>query len=241
MPRLVDNLRRLLVPFLTLALAACASSPPIGSTGTVSVLDDATLPVPQRDDLFGNKRPYLVGPFDKLSVSVFGVPDLSSQVQTDAGGQLSIPLAGTISASGLTPNQVAAQIADRLRGRYVRDPQVTVNLVETVSQVVTVEGEVERPGSYPILTDTTLLRAIANAQGTTEFAKTKEVIIFRTVGEERYAGIYDLRAIRRGNYADPAVYPNDVIVVSESQTRRLLQNARELSPLFLAPIITLLR
>lgn len=229
----------LLIP--ALALAGCASSQPIGQSGAVSVLSDATLPVPQRDDLFGNKRPYLVGPFDKLSVSVFGVPDLSSEVQTDAGGQLSIPLAGTISAAGLTPNQVAAVIADRLQGRYVRDPQVTVNLVETVSQVVTVEGEVTRPGSYPILTDTTLLRAIANAQGTTEFAQTKEVIIFRTVGGERYAGIYDLRAVRRGNYADPPVYPNDVIVVSESRARRLLQNLRTAAPLFLAPIITLLR
>lgn len=187
------------------------------------------------------KRPYRIGPFDKLSVSVFGVPDLTSQVQTDAGGQLSIPLAGTIQAAGRTPGEVAAVIADRLTGRYVRDPQVTVNLVETVSQVVTVEGEVDRPGSYPILTDTTLLRAIAAASGTTEFARTNEVIIFRTVGGERYAGVYDLRAIRRGNYADPPVYPDDVVVVSESRSRRLMRDVLQASPLFVTPLIALLR
>ncbi len=226
---------------LPIALAGCAGSPPIGSSSGVDVLRETELPAPQREDLFGDKRPYLIGPFDKLSVSVFGVPDLSSTVQTDAGGQLSIPLAGSVQASGRTPNEVAREIASRLRGRYVRDPQVTVNLVETVSQVLTVEGEVDRPGSYPVLTDTTLLRAVANAQGTTEFAKTSEVIIFRTVGGQRYAGVYDLRAIRRGNYADPPVYANDVIVVSESRSRRLLRDVIQASPLFLAPVITLLR
>ncbi len=234
-------LRHFILLLACLALPACGGSPPIGTSPDVAVLSQAELPAPQREDLFGNKRPYLIGPFDKLSVSVFGVPDLTSEVQTDAGGQLSIPLAGTIRAAGQTPTEVAGEIASRLRGRYVRDPQVTVNLVETVSQVLTVEGEVERPGSYPVLTDTTLLRAVANAQGTTEFAKTSEVIVFRTVGGQRYAGVYDLRGIRRGNYADPAVFANDVIVVSESRSRRLLRDVIQASPLFLAPVITLLR
>ena len=232
---------RLFLLLLPVALAGCGGSPPIGASSNIDVLRQAELPAPQREDLFGDRRPYLVGPFDKLSVSVFGVPDLSSTVQTDAGGQLAIPLAGTVQAAGRTPGEIAGEIASRLRGRYVRDPQVTVNLVETVSQVLTVEGEVDRPGTYPVLTDTTLLRAIANAQGTTEFAKTKEVIVFRTVGGQRYAGVYDLRAVRRGNYADPPVYANDVIVVSESRARRLLRDVIQASPLFLAPVITLLR
>src|SRR3546814_21117547 len=93
--------------------------------------------------------------------------------------------------------------------------------METVSQVVTVSGEVRKPGLYPVLGKMTLMRAIAQAEGSTEFADADNVVVFRTVSGQDMAAVYNLGAIRRGNYNDPAVYAHDVVVVGESGTRRL--------------------
>jgi polysaccharide export outer membrane protein len=123
----------------------------------------------------------------------------------------------------------------------VRDPQVTVNLKETVSQVITVDGQVKRPGLYPVIGKMTLMRAVATAEGTAEFAKLEDVVIFRTVKGQQLAALYDLKAIRRGNYGDPEVFANDVIVVGDSQARRLFRDALQIVPLLTTPLIIALQ
>jgi polysaccharide export outer membrane protein len=150
-------------------------------------------------------------------------------------------LAGTIPAGGKTPAEVAAMISERLRGRYVRDPQVTVNLKETVSQVVTVDGDVREPGLYPVVGNMTLMRAIATAKGTTEFADSGNVVVFRTVNGQKMVALYNLTAIRRGNYDDPAIYPNDVITIGESQARRFFHDFLQLAPALSYAVVTLVR
>ncbi|MCR5871114.1 SLBB domain-containing protein [Sphingomonas sp. J344] len=107
--------------------------------------------------------------------------------------------------------------------------------------MVTVDGEVRRPGNYPLVGRATLLRAVARAEGTNEFADAKRVVIFRTVGQQRMAALYDLRAIRIGAYQDPEVYPNDVIVVGESASRRLLPVIVQGASVLLTPLVYLLR
>ena len=109
---------------------------------SLKVVDQGALPTPTRGDVLGEGRPYLIGPFDKLVIDVFGIDELSKkEVQTDASGRISFPLAGVVEAAGRTPAELEGMLAQRLRAAYVRDPQVTVNLKETVSQVVTVDGE----------------------------------------------------------------------------------------------------
>ena len=239
----VALLFRFLFPTLAaLALSACASTPPLQSSASVTVVDSTALPPPQDADLHGQNRAYLIGPFDKLKIDVFGIPELSERiVQVDAGGQASFPLAGSFQASGLTPSQLADELARRLSGNYVRDPQVTVNLEETVSQVVTVDGQVTRPGLYPVIGRMTLMRAVATAGGTAEFARLDDVVVFRTVGGQRYAALYNLRMIRRGAYADPEVFPNDVVVVGDSQARRIFRDILQAAPLITTPIIALVQ
>lgn len=226
---------------MVLLLAACAGKPqPMGLAPNVTVLETDSLPVPTRADITAGVRPYLIGPFDKLTIDVFGIPELSGKVvQTDASGRISFPLLGPVEAVGLTPGELAGTIEQRLRGRYIRDPQVTVNLDETVSQVITVDGQVARAGLYPVVGRMTLLRAVATAGGTTEFAQLEDVVIFRTVGEEKYAGLYNLEAIRRGNYADPDVYANDVIVVGDSKARRRFRDLIQVAPLLASPLVIL--
>ncbi|MEO9634386.1 polysaccharide biosynthesis/export family protein [Parasphingorhabdus sp.] len=186
-------------------------------------------------------RPYLIGPFDKLKIDVFGIEDLQKNVQIDASGRLSFPLIGVVEASGTTPGELAEIIEMKLRGRFVRDPQVTVNLQETFSQLVTVDGQVSRPGLYPVVGRMTLMRAVATAGGVGEFAKLSDVVIFRSVDGNKLAGLYNLKGIRRGNYEDPEVFANDVIVVGDSQARRLFRDIIEGSSLITTPLIILTR
>ena len=236
--------RFLLLLLLSTALASCGSSQ-LGSVGTASdvkVVEQGSLPEPMRVDLFEQSRPYLIGPFDKLTIDVFGIEELSTkEVQTDAGGRISFPLAGIMEAAGKTPSELEVEIEDRLRGQYVRDPQVSVNLKETVSQVVTIDGQVREPGLYPVVGKMTLMRAVAVAKGTSEFAKLDDVVIFRTVNGQKLAALYNLKAIRRGYYNDPEVFANDVVVVGDSTARRLFKDAIQLVPLITTPLVVALQ
>jgi polysaccharide export outer membrane protein len=223
-------------------LAGCAGSGALGGGQNIKVMSDTALPPPTRADLFADSRPYLVGPFDKLTIDVFGIDELSQrEVQTDASGRISFPLAGVVEAAGRTPGEIEEIIEERLRNRFVRDPQVTVNLKETVSQVITVDGQVKEPGLYPVVGRMTLMRAVATAKGTAEFAKLDDVVVFRTVDGQQLAALYNLKAIRRGNYDDPEVFANDVVIVGDSQARRLFKDALQIVPLLTTPLIIALQ
>jgi len=224
-----------------LTLAGCASRGPVGGADGLTIAPKEALPQPTSEDYRAASRPYYVGAFDKLKVDVFGVEDLVREVQVDAAGNFTFPLIGTVAGAGHTPEQIARDIEGRLRGRYVRNPFVTVNLSETVSQVVTVDGQVNKPGQYAVIGKMTLIQAIARAEGTAEFARTQEVVVFRTVNGQRYAGIYDIGAIRRGNYPDPEIFSNDVIVVGDSQAKRLFKTLIQAGSLITAPLIILLQ
>jgi polysaccharide biosynthesis/export protein len=128
-----------------------------------------------------------------------------------------------------------------LRSGGVRRPQVTVNVKEELSQTLTVDGQVKEPGIYPVIGQMTLLRAVAAAKGPDEYAKLTDIVIFRTVSGQKMAGLYNLKAIRRGAYADPEVYANDVIVVGDSPARRLFKDSLAVLPNVLTPLIVLLR
>lgn len=227
---------RIFAALLLISLAACGKVPPLGGPAVVvSGLDG--LPAPMREDRVSSPRPYLVGAYDKLRIDVFGVPELQREVQIDASGRLAFPLTGVIEASGKTPDEIGTIIRDRLSGQYVRDPQVTVNLVQTISQMVTVDGQVKKPGLYPVLGRMTLMRAIATASGTDEYAKLDDVVIFRQVNGQQMAGLYNLQGIRRGNYSDPEVYANDVIIVGTSEARRMFKDIIQGSSLITTPLI----
>ena len=230
-----------LVP-VALSLASCAGQPPIESTTRLTVVQgESSLPAPNRRDLVAADRLALIGPLDTINVTVFAVPELSGKMQVDAGGRIAMPLIGTIDANGKTASELAQDIEASLSGKYVRNPDVTVNIVSSVSQVVTVDGQVTDPGLYPVTNQMTLLRAIASARGLTEFAKEDEVVILRTVDGRHMAGLYNISAIRRGAYADPKVYADDVIVVGDSPQRRMFRNFISLSPLLAAPVIAILQ
>ncbi|MGN7161594.1 polysaccharide biosynthesis/export family protein [Sphingomonas sp. SAFR-052] len=223
-------------------LAGCVRQEPLKTTERLTVVEGSSvLPPPGRNDLTAADRPALIGPLDTIQVDVFNVPDLSREMQVDAGGRIAMPLAGTIDARGKTAEELASTIEAALRAKYVRDPGVTINIKNSVSQVVTIDGQVVEPGLYPVTNQMTLMRVIASAKGLSEFARQNDVVILRTVGERRMAGLYNVAAIRQGAYDDPPVYANDVIVVGDSPQRRLFRDFVSLSPLLAGPLIAILQ
>lgn len=224
--------------FLT---ASCGGPPPLRSTADLTVAETGVLPPPTREDITAQGRTYVIGPQDRLAIEVYGVTELSRIVQVDASGRISLPLIGDMQVSGMMPNELARAVESQLAGRYVRNPRVSVNITEALSQVVTVEGEVEEPGIYPVIGRMTLLRAIARAKGTGEFARLQHVVLFREVEGRQMAALYDVRAIRQGLYPDPEIYPNDLVVVGEDRARRLFHDLIQGSGLLTAPIVAILQ
>ena len=230
------------VILLAMMLAACGGRVPVASTERLTVVDGATvMPAPVREDLAAPDRPTLIGPLDVITVDVFNVPEISRSVQVDASGRIAMPLIGTIEATGKTAKELSGDIEAALRRRYLRDPSVTINIKNSVSQVVTIDGQVVEPGLYPVTNQMTLLRAVASAKGLTEFARLDDVVILRTVGGQRLAGLYNIQAIRRGIYDDPPIYANDVVVVGDSPQRRLFRDFASVAPLLAAPLVAILQ
>lgn len=236
-------MRKTLIALCLVALTtACGSPEPIQSSSRLSVVEgDTMLPPPDRGDLTAADRPALIGPLDTIEVDVYGISELRREMQVDASGRIAMPLAGTIDARGKTAGELASEIETALRAQYVRDPRVTVNIKSSVSQVVTIDGQVVEPGLYPVTNQMTLMRVVASAKGLSEFAKQDDVVILRTVNDRKMAGLYNIAAIRRGNYDDPAVYANDIIIVGDSPQRRLFRDFVAVSPLLAAPLIAVLQ
>ncbi len=227
---------------MALVVAACAKRVPLESSARLTVIqNNDELPAPERADLTVADRPSLIGPLDTIEVDVFNVAELSREIQVDASGRISMPLIGTIDARGKTADELARAVEAALRGRYVRNPEVTINIKNSVSQVVTIDGQVVEPGLYPVTNQMTLLRAVASAKGMTEFARQEDVVILRTVNGRKMAGLYNITAIRGGAYDDPPIYANDVIVVGDSPQRRLFRDFVSVAPLLAAPLIAILQ
>lgn len=222
----------------TLLLVACGSDRPVGQAPNLSVVDLSTLPVPSaKDDMANTGQADTVQPLDQLAISTFGVPDLTRQVKVGPRGSFAFPLIGKVQATDRTPAEIARDIQDRLKNGFVNHPDVTVEIDKRADQYITVGGEVRSPGQYPIHGTLTLMQAVAIGGGRTDYSKLSQVLIFRTVAGRHYIGVYDLKAIQKGNYADPKVYPNDTIMVGDSPGRRLIASVLTYVQLIANPLI----
>jgi polysaccharide export outer membrane protein len=114
---------------------------------------------------------------------------------------------------------------------------VTVNVKEAVSQIVTVEGQVRKPGLYPVVGRMTLLQVMAVAEGPGDFANLENVIIYRTVRGQRFAAVHDVDNIRQGAYPDPEIYPNDLVMVGDDEAKRLTKDLLTTFSLVSGPLV----
>ena len=167
-------------------------------------------------------KSYKVGPQDVLEISVFKVPELSKTVQVAEAGSINLPLVGEIPAAGRTAQEIERDLTKKLGDKYLQSPQVTVFVKEYNSQRVTVDGAVRKPGVFPIRGETSLVQAIAMAQGTDTNIASSNVVVFRTIDGKRSAARFDLDEIRDGNAQDPIMQEGDVVVVDTSTGKMML-------------------
>lgn len=171
---------------------------------------------------------YRIGPSDLIEISVFQAPELSRTVRVGARGTLTLPLIGQINAGGLTGHELEMLIARKLSENYLQDPQVSVFIKEYISQRVTVEGSVNKPGVFPMSGKTTLLQAIAMAGGLDKLADTADIKVFRDRKDgAREAVQYDIEPIRKGEAQDPVLQTSDVVVVAKSGTRSAIKDVTD--------------
>ena len=162
---------------------------------------------------------YKIAPMDKLGIRVFKMDDLSGDYDVDLAGNISMPLIGQVQAVNLTTAQLDDVLTQKLGAKYLEHPDISVAIKSSTAHVVTVDGAVNQGGSFPVAGPVSLIQAIAMARGTSEDANARRVAVFRTVGGQRQAAAFDLTSIRRGQAADPQIYPGDIIVVDGSSVK----------------------
>jgi polysaccharide export outer membrane protein len=132
---------------------------------------------------------YQIGPEDLLFVRVWREPDFTLPVAVRPDGKITMPLIGEVPAAGQSPLQLTATLKQLLT-QYLNNPDVSVFVTEVRSQKFYIDGEVNRPGSFALVTPTSVLEALSHSGGFREFANTKKIRVLR-------AG-----QIRRFNYKD---------------------------------------
>jgi polysaccharide export outer membrane protein len=213
-------------------LGACSSTPRLDASSSQAVGVAAELPAPDDSTVTYDFSKYRIGPLDMIKVEVFGASELTREGEVDAAGNFALPLVGSVAAGGKTPNELSEAIAAQLKGRYLKNPQVSVNVLKARGQSFTVDGSVRQPGVYPIVGRITLQQAIATARGADETANLGNVVVFRTVNNRKMAALFNLKEIRAGRLVDPDVYGNDIIVVGENATRRFFKDLTSAFPSF---------
>lgn len=157
---------------------------------------------------------YVIGEQDMLDISVWKEPDVSRAVPVRPDGKISLPLIHDVQAAGLTPMQLATVIAEKLK-KYLSEPQVTVVVTAINSQRIYLVGEISRAGAYPMLPNMTVLQALANAGGFTQFANLKNIYVLRNENGKQVRYPFNYKDVIKGQKAEQniSLKPGDTIVV----------------------------
>jgi polysaccharide export outer membrane protein len=163
---------------------------------------------------------YRIGVDDRLQISVWRNPELSIGVPVRPDGMISVPLIGDVQAGGMTPEQVAKAIRERLAS-YVRDPSVTVIVTDLRSgeylSRVRVTGAVHAPKSMPFRQGMTVLDAVLDAGGVNDFAAPNRTKLYRR--EKSKTQVMDVELgdiLNKGKLgSNVTLAPGDVITVPE--------------------------
>ena len=183
---------------LGVLLSACASTGPSRETllamasvsksseqlGNVALNSKIIGSTSQKEDPSGSD--YAIGAGDLLSITALDVSELDKvKVRVGAEGFVRLPLIGTLKVSGITARQLESEIADRLREKYLYDPQVSVFIEEYRSQRVAVLGEVNKPGVYEVSEKRALTDMLALAGGLTAGADQVVYLLRNPANAER--------------------------------------------------------
>jgi polysaccharide export outer membrane protein len=156
---------------------------------------------------------YVIGVDDVLHIAVWKEQDLTATIPVRPDGMISMPLLDDVQAAGLTPMQLAALLAEKLK-TYIAGPRVTVVVTQRKPQQIYLLGEVLRHGPIPLVPNMTVLQALATA-GFSQFANTKGIYILRIEnGQQQKMPFNYKQAIKGETMAlNIVLKPGDTIVV----------------------------
>lgn len=176
---------------------------------TLSITACANDPSPYRQDSISSQQ--TVTEFDKsiktgdsVRVSVYGHEDISGDFEVDANGNIAMPLIRQVKAAGLSTSELEAEVVRLLKPDYLKNPIVSVELLNQSPIYVT--GEVRQPGQFPYRSNMTVFAAAALAGGYTYRAKSNIAYIIRAGDKSR---------TKQTVTPETLVYPGDIIEIPE--------------------------
>jgi polysaccharide export outer membrane protein len=165
------------------------------------------------------KNDYRLAPADLLSVTVYQDKDMDRKVRVNSDGTISLPLIGAVQIGGMTLADAQAVIEKKL-SQFLVSPQASLFIEDYGNKTVFVMGEVQKPGSYPIPTESrmTLLEAISTAGGFTPVAAQDRARVLRYVDGQSVTYTINTREITSQGQKekDMILLPNDIVYVPQS-------------------------
>jgi putative polysaccharide export protein (PEP-CTERM system associated) len=158
---------------------------------------------------------YRLGPDDALKITVYREEELEREVRVSSDGYISFPLLGKVQAEGLTISELEDKLTEGLK-KYLKKPQVTVYIEEY--STITVSGQVEAPGAYPLKGELTVIEAISLAGGFTKIAARNDVKIMRIEdGKKKSIRVKVADISQKGDMTrDISLQRGDIVFVPES-------------------------
>ena len=156
-------------------------------------------------------KTYVIGAEDVIFVKVWRDNDVSGQFLVRPDGRISVPLIGDVTAADCTPEQLEKDISERL-SKFIKDPQVNVGIQVVGSKKYFILGEVNHPGSFPLVVPTNVLEALVNAGGFRDFANETKILILR--GDKHFT--FNYKQVTRGKKPEQNILlePGDKIIVN---------------------------
>jgi polysaccharide biosynthesis/export protein len=204
-----------LILISNLAMAQDPPTQPAESSAPTSAAPGNSVPAITTNAVANNQAgpTYVIGPDDTLHIAVWKEADFTATVPVRPDGKISLPLLNDVQAAGLTPQQLADSITQKLK-KYVDDPRVTVVVAAINSKRVYMVGEVARSGALSMLPNMTVLQALSSA-GLNQFAKTKGIYILRIENGKQEKLPVNYRKLVKGQRMEQnyLLQPGDTIVV----------------------------
>lgn len=155
-------------------------------------------------DIPSKDHRYLLGEGDQINIAVLGEPDMSMRFLLDSSGAITFPYIGELRLLGKTPEEVSAELTQRLRGDYLQNPMVTVTV--TQFRNIFILGEIKKPDGYPWQPGLTVEKALALGGGYTDRANKHDLSI-RLSGSNELLENVDVRH---------SLNPGDTVIVGMS-------------------------
>jgi polysaccharide export outer membrane protein len=155
---------------------------------------------------------YVIGPEDSLNITVWGDQRLSGSFLVRSDGRISVNLVGEVMASGKTPAKLSKELEELLKEKEIlRRPQVNVQVTAMNSRKYSINGEVLKPGAFPLAVPTNVMQALVNAGGFKDFANKRKIEIIR--GDQRLK--FNWNEVIKGKKTEQNIFlqPGDIIIV----------------------------